>query len=80
MGDLRRQTYYAGKIWHGFNDACSPDGVTVQACVRVQEIDINNLASMVVDTNIGGPGLRHLLSSTKYQRCWQCVDDFCPIQ
>jgi hypothetical protein len=54
-GDGRSLTaaYYGGTIWHGFNDACIPGGTTIQSCVRVQKLDITNLGSLLVDTNIG---------------------------
>jgi hypothetical protein len=51
--DARIQTavYYAGKIWSGFNDACSVDGMPLQACTRLVKIDVPT-TSLDVDTYI----------------------------
>jgi hypothetical protein len=51
--DARIQTavYSAGKIWTGFNDACSVDGSTFQACARLVKIDMPTM-SLDVDTYI----------------------------
>jgi hypothetical protein len=51
--DARIQTavQQAGKIWTGFNDACSVDGSTFQACTRLVKIDMASM-SLDVDTYI----------------------------
>ena len=51
--DARIQTavYYAGKIWSGFNDACSVDGITLQACTRLVKVDMPTM-SLDIDTYI----------------------------
>jgi hypothetical protein len=55
-GRMQSAVYYAGKIWDGFNDACSVDGSTVQACSRVQKIDVTSL-TLDVDTYIAASGI-----------------------
>jgi hypothetical protein len=53
-GRMSTAAYYNGKIWDGFNDGCVPNGTSnAQACVRIQELNVFNLAAgLLIDTNI----------------------------